>query len=156
MLIWKVIDANSGITRDEIFAKIEHQIPAGWARRRYVGQAKVKLGAESLGHNLTLTRARGFVLTAILKDMRASGSVVRNAGCYETLREIKQYRGNPDHVDETGTKAAEHLNAAYAIPKIRAFIARANPNRPLMTRSEFQSLVAYFKPSSGPETKVDP
>jgi hypothetical protein len=34
-IIWKAIDANPGITRDDLFAEIEHETPPRWANRRY-------------------------------------------------------------------------------------------------------------------------
>lgn len=126
MLIWKTIEANPGITRDEIFAKIEHQIPAGWAKRRYLHHQSRSYGAKPIApDNLDVRRARSFMLGAALGDMRKCGSVARDAGDgYRTLRPIRLYKGNAEHVDETGTKAAQHLNAAYALPVVENFIAR--------------------------------
>jgi len=123
MLIWKTIEANPGITRDEIFAKIEHQIPAGWAKRKFATHYKIT--ADKLSSAVILYRARSHVLGDVLKHMRYLKSVARDKdGHYEVLREILRYRGNPDHVDESGTKAAEQINAVYALPIAEGFVDR--------------------------------
>ena len=113
MLIWKTIDTNPGITRDEIFAKISDRIDPGYAKRRYV--AKNKISGDRLLSPEILTRARRFVLSDCLIQMRRWGSVARDEhDRYQVMREIGFYNGNPDHVDETDTKAADHINRAYA------------------------------------------
>jgi hypothetical protein len=122
MLIWKTIDASPGITRDEIFEKIEHEIPPGWAKRRYA----VEIGRSENVESLPIMNARRYILTHTLRMMRSKhlSIICDDAGGYRTLREIKMYRGNRDHVDETGTKAADHINAAYALPVVEKFVAR--------------------------------
>lgn len=122
MLIWKVIDANPGITRDEIFDRIEHEIPAGWAKRRYLNQ----MDRWDRDRSIDLAAARRYVLTHTLKMMRLHGSIANAEAGYRTLREIRRYRGRPDQVDATGSVAAEHLNDAYALRTAEAWVARGS------------------------------
>lgn len=138
MLVWKVIDANSGITRPEIFAKIEDQIPSGYAIRRYAAAKKSVARAPA-----TLS-ARSFVLTETLSRLIRYGSVAKSADTkgYWTLRPIKRYFGDPAKVDETGTAAAEHLNTAYAIKTVRAAGTRVNPRNPRLTAAEWAAALA--------------
>ena len=116
MLIWKTIDANPGITRDEIFGKIEHEIPAGWAKRRYAAMEKHRGKIKALENDpaRVLILARRYVLSNTLSQMKYLGSVHREGDGYSILRALQRYAGNRDHIDETGTKAAEHINRAYA------------------------------------------
>ena len=137
MLIWKVIDANPGITRDEIFAKIEHEIPAGWAKRRYINYRKIN--ADSQSPALILARARSYVVKDILHQMRQWKSVAQSAdGTYRTLRPIKCYNGDPASVDATGDHAANHLNEAYAWRTLQAARKRFKADSPrlCLTRVE--------------------
>jgi hypothetical protein len=123
MLIWKTINANPGITRDEIFAKIEDQIPAGWAKRRYIHAYKIR-GDDAVSPRI-LWKSRWYVLRDTLDQMRRQGSVTRDdSGRYTVLREIRRYKGNPDQVDHTGQAAADHLNRAYAERTVRAAVTR--------------------------------
>lgn len=144
MLIWKVIHANPGITRDEIFARVEQQIPEGWAKRRYA--TLYKIPSDRLTSGGILGRARREMLTLTLQKMRRYGSIERgDGGGYKTRREIRRYQGNPDAVDETGTRAADHLNAAYALPKAEAAVARVNPENPRPTKAEWEAIVRVVK-----------
>lgn len=120
MLVWKLLSAEPGLTRDEIFARVEHAIHVGNARRAYAR----KSGATGRAPDIDTRRARGFVLTSLLHDMRKLGTVERDdAGRYRAGREPR-YSGDPDTIDETGTKAAEHLAHAYAKRAVRAYLAR--------------------------------
>lgn len=121
MLIWKVIDANPGITREEIFAKVEQGIPAGWAKRRYaVGRNKQDVEVEALSS----TRARSYILSETLLTMRRWQSIARDeVGRYRTLRPLENYHGDPSKIDHTGTRAAEHLTEAYALRTAEKFLA---------------------------------
>ncbi len=47
---------------------------------------------------------------------------------YTPAREPAYY-GNPDAVDETGTKAAEHMAIADALRTVEKMLARGNPER---------------------------
>jgi hypothetical protein len=48
MLIWKVIEANPGITRAGIWERVEHGIPEGYALRRFHS----KVGPQASGPTL--------------------------------------------------------------------------------------------------------
>ena len=66
-------------------------------------------------------------------------------GCYSALRQ-PWYRGNPDMIDETGNKAAEHLAAADALRIMEKALTRAKPNHPhqsplRLTQREYDALV---------------
>lgn len=126
MLVWKVIDASPGIIGEEIFTKVEHQIPAGYAKRRH---RKRNPHAKYVDDADATYWARRFVLFEDLRNMRRYGSVSKDGDGYRVLREIKQYRGDPSVVDETGTAAAEHLNAAYALKVLDAVLARNEGQR---------------------------
>lgn len=156
MLIWKVIDANPGITADQLFEKIEHQIPSGYALRTYA--AKVRANSQRdrrrtrggdadrvaspplTTAGLDPRRARWFVQRSVLSRLIKTGVVGTDDGGYRIRRPIKRYRGNPDHIDETGTKAGRHLNAAYAYRDAQKAIKRVNPANPRPTAAEWQSI----------------
>lgn len=157
MLIWKLIETEPGITRDQILAKIGARVPLGYARRRLAahmasrnaptvrgGQAAV--AAPSL-NGISADRARRFLVTNSLKGMRASGTVARDGeGAYRVLRPLRYY-GDPETIDITGTKAAEHLDRAYAIRTLRKFNARAEAKGsqfPTMTREEYVAFKRVF------------
>ena len=138
MLIWKVIDANPGITREEIFAKVEHEIPAGWAKRLYINANKIRVDGTSAARILERARRHAFMQT--LAHMRKYGSVAQSAeGNYRILRPIKQYNGNPDQVDATGDQAANHLNEAYAWRTLQAARKRFNPDSPRLCLSRAEA-----------------
>jgi hypothetical protein len=133
MLIWKTIKANPGITRDQLWKRVEHGIPEGYALRRYAAELKAierRSGRTPNGSGVRLTQARGYVLTHALARLRGRGSVVRVDGCYSALRQ-PDYRGNLDVIDVDGTKAAEHLAVADALVTVEKWLAGANPDRPL-------------------------
>jgi hypothetical protein len=151
MLIWKTINANPGITREEILAKIEDQIPAGWAKRRYINYRKITV--DSVPSTVILERSRRHVLADTLLHMRQLGSITRDdSGGHTVLREIRRYSGNPEHVDHTGQVAAEHLNRAYAERTLRAAAVRiANQTRgPRLTRKEAEALQYLYLPKPQP------
>ena len=155
MLVWKVIHANPGITRQEIFARIEHQIPSGWALRRYTKQAWFRRRKTSCppagGQEVFLRRARGFILSYMLNQMCHKGSITTDGDGYRTIRQ-PHYKGNPEHVDETGAKAAEHVNTAYALKTAETFAKRArqamaaNPKaRPQPTVKELSAILRIIE-----------
>jgi hypothetical protein len=133
MLIWKVIAANPGITRAQIWERIEHSIPAGYARRMYAQDLKKKKSDLDTFRSDFLPRARGFVLTTRLNTMRKTGSVAwdgaGNARRYTVVRP-PIYHGNPEVIDETGTKAAEHMAIAEALRTAEKMLARGIPRKP--------------------------
>jgi hypothetical protein len=156
MLIWKVIAANPGITRAEIWEHVEHSIPEGYATRMYVRNA-LKSTPEPSG--VDLSRARGFVLTLALHHMRRARSVTwegdGRARRYTVAREI-DYKGNAETIDETGTKAAEHMAVAEALRTAEKWLARAKPDRldrngrrgPVIgppSRKEYEALLLVVK-----------
>lgn len=144
MLIWKVINANPGITADELLVKVSDQIPLGWAKRRFAGAKPLEARvAEARGS--ASARAKRYVLSDTLSHMRRFGAVRRDeAGRYTTERPIKNYSGDSAQVDETGDVAAEHLNAAYALKKLRAFRARAQSRTPRFTAEEYEAFCTYM------------
>lgn len=152
MLIWKTIKANPGITRDELWTKVEDGIPPGYAMRRYAAELNAierRTGRTPNGSGVRLTQARGYVLTHVLARMRGRGSVIRKNGCYSALKQ-PQYLGNPDMIDHTGTKAAEHMATADALRTLEKTIARAKPNIPhqspvRLTQKEYDALVVAVK-----------
>jgi hypothetical protein len=113
-IIWKAIDANPGITRDDLFAKIEHETPPGLANRRYWKVHGVPALGSVVDQITTTTVARRYVLGDNLQSMCRSGSITKANGGYRTLRELNR-RDAADRVDPTGTSAVDHLNAAYAL-----------------------------------------
>jgi hypothetical protein len=150
MLIWKTINANPGMTWDEILAKIEDQIPAGWATRRYISARKIT--GDRAASPVILRRSRRYVVADALLSMRQAGAVTRDeSGGYTALREIRRYKGNPEHVDHTGQVAAEHLNRAYAERTLRAAAARtANQARAQLTRKETEAFWYFFGVQTDP------
>ena len=125
MLIWKVIAASPGITRAQIWERVEHDIPAGYAARLYVRHGKTRTRDPSL---VRLDRARSFVLTEALKKMRREPAMVTSVGDesdrrYTAVRQ-PHYYGNPDAVDETGTRAAELMAIADALSVVEKALAR--------------------------------
>ena len=143
MLIWKVIDANPGITREEIFAKVEHEIPAGWAKRRYIQAGKIAGNrAESPA---ILTRARRYILTESLASIRRTRRIEGSPeGGYETLRPIRFYGGDGERIDATGDQAANHLNERYAWRTLHAARKRWKTDSPRLSRAEYRALVALL------------
>jgi len=130
MLIWKIIEANPGITRAGIWERVEHDIPAGYALRIHAACEKPIAQPSAIG----LTRARGFVLTNALKQMRNRGNLTStNEGRnrrYTAARE-PSYRGHVEAIDVDGSKAADHMAVAEALRTVEKWLARANPDRPL-------------------------
>jgi hypothetical protein len=128
MLIWKVIAASPGITRAQIWARVEHDIPAGYAKRRFAKSAKYR--ASESARNLET--ARSFVLSKILGDMRNLGTIsTEGVGINRRFTAAREprYHGNPDAIDETGTKAAEHMALADALRACERVLARGDPER---------------------------
>lgn len=146
MLIWKVVNANPGITRQGIWEKIEHEIPTGYALRRYANSQKP---TQTLDHEQLVERARRFVLTHALGNMAVKGILGFTAGTrtmrqYVTLREIRRYNGDPDKIDATGTVAAEHLNTAYALRTARAWQRRTEGHVTRCSARERAALVTVM------------
>ncbi len=128
MLIWKVIAANPGITRAEIWERVEHDIPAGYAQRLYAGWRKSIVANDS---PTILPRARRHVLTDVLCQMRKAKHVTWDGdgpdGRRYTAAKQPVYLGNPDVVDETGTRAAEHMAVAEALRVVEKALAQGRP-----------------------------
>jgi hypothetical protein len=133
MLIWKVIEANPGITRAGIWERVEHDIPAGYALRSYAADmAKKGKSLEAVAPASKLSRARGFVLTVRLNTMRKGDSVVWEGDGPDRRYTVAQeltYHGNPDAIDETGTKAAEHMAVADALRTVEKMLAKGSTER---------------------------
>jgi hypothetical protein len=127
MLIWKVIAANPGITREEIWKQVEHGIPDGYAKRLY---ARCELKSIADPGAIDLGRARSFILTLRLQNMRTMKHVTWEGGGKDrryTAATQPVYRGNADAIDETGTKAAEHMALADALRIAEKMLARGKP-----------------------------
>jgi hypothetical protein len=79
-------------------------------------------------------------------------AAVDPAGGYTVLREIRGYKGNPDHVDHTGQVAADHLNRAYAERTLRAAAVRtANQTfGARLTRKETEALRYLYAVQTDP------
>lgn len=121
MLIWKVIAANPGITRSQIWERVEHDIPAGFAIRRFARSSKG--GAHDTAP--PLGTARRFILNEVLNSMCRFGTLTSDGSGAErrfTAAREPQYRGNRDAIDETGTKAAEHMAVAEALRKVERLL----------------------------------
>jgi hypothetical protein len=141
MLIWKMVDANPGITRRELFAKIEHDIPPGWAERRYKSRKRKQPG--------TIAETRWYVLTDTIVSMIRTGSLRRDpppsssardkAGTARmyVARELQNWAGDASKIDATQTRAATHMKVAYAIQTVRGFLARGSTR---MTKAELEAL----------------
>jgi hypothetical protein len=125
MLVWKVIAANPGITRQGIWDHVEHSIPAGYATRLYI-RCAMKSTPDAGG--VDLRRARGFVLTLILQKMRTMGTVVWQGNGKErqyVAHRQPVYFGDPEMIDVDGSKAADHLTVADALRRIEGMLVRA-------------------------------
>jgi hypothetical protein len=131
MLIWKVIAANPGINRQGIWERIEHDIPAGFAMRRFPSKVDRSASRSTLS---PLRVARRRLLNETLLSMEKHGHVVSDSCAidrpFKAARE-PHYRGNPEMIDETGTKAAEHMALADALRTAEKWLAGADLNRPL-------------------------
>ncbi len=130
MLIWKVIAASPGIIRARIWERVEHDIPPGYATRLYSNE-RARHG-KSIAHAsaIDLARARGYVLTLALINLREKGNVSwdgeGNDRRYMAARP-PVYRGNPDMIDESGTRAAEHMALAEALRVVEKALAQGRP-----------------------------
>lgn len=144
MLIWKVVAASPGITRQGIWQRVEHDIPAGYARRLYPDVVPGPMGTTS---------ARSRVLTNTLGNMCRHGSMQAEGagrGRRFTVARPLGYHGNPDMVDEPGTRAADHLAEAKALLVMEKALTRAKPGRahqsPLrLTQKEYEALVLVVR-----------
>jgi hypothetical protein len=152
MLIWKVIAANPGITREEIWKRVEHSIPEGYAVRRHSVELRKRGIPSPDGSALGISKARSYILTYSLQQMRVSQAVTCEGQgkdrLYTVAREL-HYRGNPDAIDETGTKAGEHMAMAEALRTAEQVIARAAPGRSgpvvCLNRKEYAALGLMVK-----------
>lgn len=153
MLIWKVIAANPGISRQDIWEQVEHSIPEGYAQRRYVNARRNRRGVGARTPAPTPSRARHYVLTDALCQMRALGSITwEGDGAdrrYNIVRE-PSYHGNAKAIDETGTKATEHMAIVEALRIAEKMLARANldtKHGPLvyLRRTEYQAVALLVK-----------
>jgi hypothetical protein len=131
MLIWKVIAANPGITRQGIWARVEHDIPIGYATRRFAKTGNlVQRGPRT--RFSPEAAARSFVLTETLNSMQRHGHISREGAGQDrkfSVAKEPRYLGNPDAIDETGTKAAEHMALADALRTVEKMLAKADPAR---------------------------
>lgn len=145
MLIWKTIKANPGITRSEIWAKVEHGIPDGYALRRWTAG---RPHARVVANGLATTRARSYVLSDVLANMQKCGNIVKVSGCYSALRQPK-YLGNPEAIDVDGSKAAEHLAVADALRVAEKAIGkpfnRDKRNGAIRTRELYDAVTVMVK-----------
>jgi hypothetical protein len=128
MLIWKVIAASPGITYGEIRERVEHDIPAGYACRRFERwsyRPKKYIGTDR-SLPMYLRKARGYILAMALSDMKRNRNITSDGSGkgqrYTVAREL-HYMGNADAIDETGTKAAEHMAVAEALRKVERMLA---------------------------------
>jgi hypothetical protein len=160
MLIWKVIAANPGITRAEIWKRVEHSIPDGYAMRVYaqdVASQSRKRRVEPAP--LLLDGARGYVLTRRLKDMRRGGVITwegdGNERRYAVARELR-YRGNPDAIDETGTKAAEHMAIADALRVVERLLAQGDKLRTRLGSRQISAIETLAKAVRSKGSKGEP
>lgn len=145
MLIWKVIAANPGITRAGIWERVEQDIPVGYAVRLQASdRARKKLAPRTPGANFS--SARGFVLTDVLSKMRKRGNVTWD-GDAQFRRYVASrapgYLGNPDAIDETGTKAAQHMAIADALRVVdkRNAIVRADQQVMSLTMKQWRAVM---------------
>lgn len=131
MLIWKVIEANPGIDRAGIWARVEHGIPEGYALRRLRGH-EASRGRYTRDDSLVyLLRARNYVLSHALSYMRKCHLITWEGDGQDrryTAAKQPRYVGNPGTIDETGTKGADHMAVADALRTAESLLAR-NPHR---------------------------
>jgi hypothetical protein len=118
MLIWKVIAANPGITRAQIWERVEHGIPLGYALR-VLRHENDRPGSPRRSFE---EYARSRMLTRTLASMKYQGMIAKDGDGFRALRE-PWYVGNAEAVDETGTKAAEHMAVAEALRRVERLLA---------------------------------
>jgi hypothetical protein len=143
MLIWKTIDANPGITDDEIFAKIEHRIPAAWALRRYDNDQTSHglLGLRATPKAEQLKAARRYILRSTLNKLRGTNGgrnnprirAIENGG-YIAL-EPPHYKGNLGKLDETGEDTRAHVRIVSALRRVEALLARVDLDTKYVTKT---------------------
>jgi hypothetical protein len=148
MLIWKVIAANPGIDRAGIWAKIERQIPEGYALRSYERYRETS-GGRLAERGASPQTARRFVLTKALANMRQLGTVTA-AGTGDkaayTVARPPRYLDNAEAVDETGTRLADHMALVEACRTIERMLARAEqPRLSLAERAAVSLLVSRMR-----------
>ena len=153
MLIWKAIAANPGITRAELWQRVEHGIPEGYALRLYATFLRTKGRSGPNGSGPDVARARGFVLSDKLKGMRRRGSVTYEGDGddrhYFPARAL-DYKGDADAIEIDGSKAAEHLAVADALRTVEKMLARGDRDRkhgaPLIgTRRDYDAVAFLVK-----------
>lgn len=152
MLIWKVIEANPGLSTDEIWERVEHRIPAGYALRRYAtsNPSKIKSRQDATSSAPDLLRAaRRWVLRNRLWEMRRNKSIEQVGDGYRSLRDI-DYRGNAEVIDVEGSKAAEHMAMADALRTVEKMLGKVNLDRKYgaclqVTRKEYEAIVVLAK-----------
>lgn len=161
VLIWKTIAAHRGITRDELFARIEHEIPDGWAiralasRRESLRRSNARRRGEDAAAQPpassppSTASAREYVFGNRLNRMTRARSIACDGDAFRTLRDLKPPKFDPDHVDETGTKAAQQLDTASAWRTVRAAQRRMRTTGSTrMTRTECDAFLAVQLPGS--------
>lgn len=149
MFMWLVIEANPGITRDELWAKVETQIPAGYAKRRLLRSVKSGWVHGPAHPDRVISAGRWYVFRVTLDQMRLSGLIVRNGDCL-TVGRRPTYYGNAAALDITNTKAGEHLNRAYARRRLyeAADRLRRQPYGKL-NPAEMRAFLLYFSRTGG-------
>lgn len=157
MLIWKVIAANPGITRQGIWEHVEHGIPEGYALRRYFVYRETSGSGGRTGGGksrtprdpgLLLRAARYYVLRHALRGMCRGGSIVSeivDGDCrYAVGRELR-YLGDPETIDVDGSKAAEHMAMADALRVAEKFLKRGSTRLTLKEREAVEIVIRALR-----------
>lgn len=135
--IWKAIDANPGIDREDLIAKVQPEVPSGWAARRKITAIDRVISMRSHRDN-PIDRRRRYLVVQRLSQMVQNGSIRRDAdGNYFVQRPLRRYRGDLSQIDVTRTVAAQHMDTAMAIRTVVAFRRRSSHR---MTDAELHAL----------------
>ena len=147
MLLWHLIDdaGEVGIDRDELLIAVGPRINEGHARRSYLAQRKrefrndqvrrahrangsARWAGEPTWETIDTDRAKRFVVTTTLKNMRRVGSVTRDeSGRYHVLRKPRAasvYRQDERVIDPSGMLTRLHMNTSEALRVLEPALER--------------------------------
>jgi hypothetical protein len=149
-LIWRIIEGEPGITRDEILTKAWYRIPDRWAKQRYqaalriTNQGRGESGSPPTGQHswedVDVDRARHHVVVRTLAGMRQRGNVMRDtSGGYHVLRRPRSVR-HRSPVESSGEQARRHSRIVELARGVRPVLESVNPDDPRPTPKEWETI----------------